>query len=225
MKTKAASINRVVVIDAQKFGNRVRPSFTKVIGIPGVTLKPLPQAGNEIALILRGPQGETVGGDQVALPFAKGAKSSYWLSAKIILEPFQNKYALKSISLSVFKGEPRFEKTPLVRAEWDCPVSVINTHAQPHWHAYPDSHPLSAIPSSAFEPLLSREVIFELPDMGEPMPQPDAKGFTRVHLAMASTWHLPKNPQDRVPMIDESEVFSWIENCIKYLKDQFTSLC
>jgi hypothetical protein len=84
---------------------------------------------------------------------------------------------------------------------------------------------LSAIQSAAFDPLLSREAIFELPDEGQSMPRPEAKGFTRVHLAMASTWHLPKNPQDQVPMADESEVFAWIENCIKYLKDQFTSLC
>jgi hypothetical protein len=225
MKTKAASVTRVVGIEPQKFGNRVRLSFTKVIGIPEATLKELRQAGNEVALILRGPRGEAVGGDQIALPFAQGASGSYWLSAKIVLEPFQSKYALKSVSLSVFRGEPLSEKTPLVRAEWDCPVSVVNTHAQPHWHAYPDSHSLSAIQSAAFDPLLSREAIFELPDEGQSMPRPEAKGFTRVHLAMASTWHLPKNPQDQVPMADESEVFAWIENCIKYLKDQFTSLC
>jgi hypothetical protein len=225
MKARVAPVGRVVVAEPQKFGNRVRPSFAKSVGILDASLKQLPQAGNEIALILRGPQGETVGGDQVALPLARGAAGPYWLSAKIVLEPYQNKYALKGISLTVFRGEPRSEKAPLVRAEWDCPIGIVNAHAQPHWHAYPEVAPLSHdVPTSTLEILDPQQVILELPDAVETASQPHPDGFTRVHLAMATTWHLAKNPQDRVLMVDETAVFAWIENCIRYLKNQLTSL-
>jgi hypothetical protein len=224
MRIKAVPVSRLVVAAPDGFGKRARSSFANVIGIPGATLKELRQAGNEIALILRGPQGETVGGDQVALPLAKGRRGSYWLSAKIVLEPFRNEYALKSISLSVFKGEPRSEKEPVVRAEWDCPISVVNTHAQPHWHAYPEISTSPASEAVTLETFQPEQTIFELPDEEERTP-PDMTGFTKIHLAMASTWHLTKNPQDRVFMVDEAQVFAWIENCTKYLRDQFTSLC
>jgi hypothetical protein len=224
MRAKAVSVGRVVIPEPQTFGNRVRPSFAKAIGILDANLKQLPQAGNEIALILRGSQGETVGGDQVALPFARGPRGAYWLSAKIVLEPFQNKYALKGVSLTVFRGEARSEKAPLVRAEWDCPVSVVNTHAQPHWHAYPGLiSPLADGERTTVGLFQPQQAVFELPEVEGVRSLPESRGFTKVHLAMASTWHLAKNPQDRVSMVDESEVFAWIENCIKYLKDQLTS--
>jgi hypothetical protein len=229
MKKDAAPSNRVFVLDApEKFANRARPAFAKVIKTPGTTLVKLPQPRNEVALILKGAGGETVGGDQLALPFAIGIKSAYWLSAKLVLMPFQDKYALKSISLSVFRGEARAEKTALLRAEWDCPISSVNSHAQPHWHAYPEM--LDSMPAESDFPVDfgAEPVIFELPKEVDDFRRaavPKAEGFTRVHLAMAATWHLPKHPQDRVAMTSEAEVFAWIENCASYLKDQLTQLC
>jgi hypothetical protein len=88
-------------------------------------------------------------------------------------------------------------------------------------------HP-RAMDDVLLENLETQSTIFELADDKddlETVPVPEAAGFTHVHLAMSATWHLPKNPQDRVELTSEAEAFAWIENCVSYLKKQLTALC
>ena len=224
MKKASQPVNRVFLDEPQKFGNRARPSFVKA-GIQDATLTKTYGPRNEVALVLRGSGGEAVGGNQIALPFVIGQRDTYWISAKLVLEPYQDKYALKSISISVFKGAPRTEKSSILRAEWDCPVSITNLHAQPHWHAYPPTPLDVALETQNYEVLKEKPAIFELPEENQTSPIAYPDPFKKIHLAMSATWHLTQRTEDRVKLTSEAEVFAWIENCTKYLKQQFCDLC
>jgi hypothetical protein len=223
MKNSAQIMNRVLLDEPSKFANKARTPFVKAIGIAEVSLKEVRQARNEMALVLRGPGGVNVGGNQIALPLNVGVGQDYWLSAKLVLEPFQARYALKNISITVHRGLAGSDKLPVLRAEWDCPVSIKNDHAQPHWHAYPNEAMSGTVPKLSEQALQDEATIFEFVPEDTDVVADDSDPIKKIHLAMCATWHLPAS-EYRVPLNSETQAFMWIENCTKYLVDQIASL-
>ncbi|MGA3009480.1 MAG: hypothetical protein ABSD72_04395 [Terracidiphilus sp.] len=215
---------RIVVEKPASIVNAVRSKLARSLKIQNVSLKERKLTHNEIAFVLRGPGEVSITDTQLAVPLNIDAENPYWLGANLTFEPFLGKYALKSVSIKVYRGLATDTKLSILRAEWDTPNSNSTfLHAQPHWHAYP-----AILQTSQSQPIQSREnaeAITEIPTEiiveEVPLPTNDISDF---HLAMASSWHLPKIGSHQLLLCDEEEVVSWIEGCTRYVIDQLEYL-
>lgn len=150
--------------------------------------------------------------------------TSYWLAITIWFQfyPNINKYHVESVSLIVFEGvATSIDKTPLLRAEWDCFSHNDNVaHAQPHWHVY----------ISAIENLSDQMASFTQPSEVKTFIPPDTETTNtdvpeqwdgaRFHFAMAAKWHIDENCIIQEILGDIDGLTKWLTGCIKYINNQ-----
>jgi len=135
---KEAAPTRIVVDKPSVIVNVVRSKLARSLNIQNISLKERKLTHNELAFVLRGPGEVSVTDTQLAVPLNIDAENPYWLGANLTFEPFLGKYALKSVSIKVYRGLATDTKLSILRAEWDTPNTNSSfLHAQPHWHAYP----------------------------------------------------------------------------------------
>ena len=152
--------------------------------------------------------------------------TSYWLAITLGFQfyPNINKYHVESVSLIVFEGvATSIDKTPLLRAEWDCFNHNDDVaHAQPHWHVY----------ISAIENLSDQMASFTQPSEVKTFIPPDMDAETtstdlpeqwdgaRFHFAMAAKWHINENCIIHEILEDVDGLTKWLTGCINYINSQ-----
>jgi hypothetical protein len=222
---KTTNVRRILVEKPATLGNKIRSTFAQRLQIKNVSLKEKPLAHSEVALLLRGPGEVAITETQLAVPLQIDSPEPYWLGANITFEPYLGKYALKSVSIKLYRGPAIEKKTALLRAEWDIPDKNSSyAHAQPHWHAYPGIS-LEAIPLIN-SPIEGIEAMSEVPTQVAIVQQPvtSADDISDFHLAMSSSWHVPKTGSHQLLLDDEAGILSWIDGCVCYVIDQLMFL-
>ncbi len=149
------------------------------------------------------------------LPIQAIGSELYWLGVILQVKFEAGFFYLSAVSIIIVKGLAEDNnKTPILRAEWDClRENLEQNHAQPHWHIYP---------SSIIKNWESDEIVElrlkQLEEFGE---QPEEEKFPRFHFAMATKWHLgEQNPN--VEPEDINSIAKWINFCIQYTLEQLT---
>ena len=185
-------------------------------------------------------------------PIARFDPYDYWVSFVVefsrMWDPArrQNMLAFTHASMSFFRGDPLDQnKLALLRAEWGC-LDTYSTHAQPHWHLYPEGregfqlsrslffqeeHPIQHTGEIEVEEFGAVVPVADF-EAGEPpvdpintaresdgeFPEPDEVDLTKMHFAMSAGWHHERG-NDRVA-VNEDGLRRWSGRCLSYVIGQ-----
>lgn len=156
----------------------------------------------------------------------------------------RDKVVFEHASLSFFRGEASdLEKVALLRAEWG-DLERYATHAQPHWHLYPEGRDGFELSRNLFLRDLLRtqaasaveveefgggEAIPEFGTASEPASIKKAQhrssseeeevNLTKMHFAMAAEWHQDRQGNERIA-VDEKGLQRWSGRCLLYVISQ-----
>jgi hypothetical protein len=177
---------------------------------------PLARAVSEFSLQGAGATGASVERKRYSvLPLQNIGGELYWLGVILQVKFEAGFFYLSAVSIIIVKGLAEDNnKTPILRAEWDClKENLEQNHAQPHWHVYPSS----ILKDWDSDPVVELR-LKQLEEFGE---QPEEENFPRFHFAMATKWHLgEQNPN--VDPKDVDSIAKWINFCIQYTLEQLT---
>ena len=139
-----------------------------------------------------------------------------------VISPKKSSYNLTDANLRIFHLNDSKSQL-LFRAEF-ATNDIGQFHAQPHWQFEP--YITKTIKDSDFNTVLElRDSERGLIDFGQE--KSNVLNISRVHFAMTSDWHKPKKDQilgSCQIQINEENVVSWLEGCMKYIKNQMDTL-
>ena len=177
---------------------------------------PLARGVSEFSLQGAGATGATIERKSYSvLPLREIGNELYWLGVILQVKFETGFFYLSAVSIIIVKGLAEDNnKTPILRAEWDClRDNLEQNHAQPHWHIYPSS----IIRDWDSDPIVELR-LKQLEVFGE---QPEEEKFPRFHFAMATKWHLGEQNPNVEPK-DVDSIAKWISFCIQYTLEQLT---
>jgi hypothetical protein len=191
-------------------------AISEVIGNNALNFQTSKIGRNKIRGTLNGEgsSNATIGGRPYnVLPLVGINKELFWFSIVLLFGFTEGIQYLESVSIVVVKGLAYEDKTPILRAEWDCGVEYLAAvHAQPHWHIYPSA-------------ILNRNLEFDdvLDTVTDPELNiddlPNNPKLPKFHFAMATSWH--KGSQTAHANLEEiSGLTNWISSCISYTRQQ-----
>jgi len=176
------------------------------------------------------------------VPLLTTGSDTYWINISLTFLPKTNpqNFQFAGVSIRVFKGLAYDNnKEPLIRAEWDALKydNDNNNHAQPHWHVYKsfqEVRNLNTSPSLDFKSLIQSNKIqdfgekennsldnqeeFDIENDKESLDEYNWDSSTKFHFAMSSQWHT--GGTHRVILDQERLLYSWLVECVKYIKEQ-----
>jgi hypothetical protein len=183
-------------------------------------------------------------------PFVRFGLYDYWVS--FVLEfsfagdqvRRRDNLLFEHASLSFFRGNANdLEKEALLRAEWG-ELNTYSTHAQPHWHLYPEGRDGFELSRNIFlrnalqeratseieiEEFGDEEGVAEFGAPPDPVNVESAEGrslvereevnLRKMHFAMAAEWHHDKPSNERIA-VDEAGLPRWSGRCLSYVISQ-----